>query len=889
MATRNTKVSLVAEVSGYISGMEAAAKKTREVGTEAEKLGQKKEAIAMIGTGLLAIGAVGAAAVGLAVAKFSEFDQAISNVKASTQESAGNMALLRDAALDFGASSVFTATEAANAIEELGKAGISTSDILSGALEGSLNLASAGGLGIARSAEIAATTLQQFNLAGNQAGRVADTLAAGAGKALGSVDDLANGLKFVGPVAASMGVSLEETTGVLALFAQAGIVGEQGGTALRGMLSSLTSPSKAAAKEIEKLGINLYDSQGGFLGVENVAGQLKGAYSGLTDEARDASLGILFGNEQITAARVLYDAGAEGVRGMTAAVTDNGYAAQVARDKLDNLRGDVEKLGGAFDTALIRSGSGANDILRTLTQAATFLVDAIGGAPQPLLNAGLAVTAVGTAVALAGGAALLGIPKLVAFKGALALLGVSGKSAALGIGLVGGAVAGATLAIGFFVSKQADIAATTSELAETLDEATGEFTKYTRAAIVKKLADEGAFAAAKQAGVSQAELTDAVIEGGEALDEIKAKLDDTNTLGSFFTGQGIAAGNAKDSITDLRTALEDSSAAYEDTQAASEEAAGSAETFAEGVQAVSGAASDGADDVDALRAAIEGFGSAQYDVNQTARDFEAAIDAATEALAQNGATLDINTQEGRDNASAVDAIGQAALKSAASIYAQTGSQEQATAAIGRGRAAVIAQRIALGDTQAKAEAYADSLGLIPDNVSSLVNLQGADNAISKANAVAAAIRNIPGQRDIVINQVVKETGAARGVVGAAYAVGGAVEGPGTATSDSVVARLSAGEHVLTAADVARMGGQAGVYAFRQSLRSGGSPAFASGGAVQYTPATYSPSLSMGDLNPSISVTVQSKGGVDLTKYIEVVVNQADQQGQLSNRMGRQVR
>jgi TP901 family phage tail tape measure protein len=888
MATRNTKVSLVAEVSGYISGMEAAAKKTREVGTEAEKLGQKKEAIAMIGTGLLAIGAVGAAAVGLAVAKFSEFDEAISNVKASTQESAGNMALLRDAALDFGASSVFTATEAANAIEELGKAGISTADILGGALEGSLNLASAGGLGIARAAEIAATTLQQFNLAGSQTGRVADVLAAGAGKALGSVDDLANGLKFVGPVAASMGVSLEETTGVLALFAQAGIVGEQGGTALRGMLSSLTSPSKAAAKEIENLGINLYDAQGGFLGVENVAGQLSGAYSGLSDEARDASLGILFGNEQITAARVLYQAGAAGVAEMTAAVNDNGYAAQVARDKLDNLRGDVEKLGGAFDTALIRSGSGANDILRTLAQSATFLVDAVGGAPQPLLNVGLAIAAVGSAVALAAGAALLGVPKIVAFNGALALLGISGRSAALGIGLVGGAVAGATLAIGFFVSKQADIAATTAELADTLDDATGGFTNYTRAAIVKKLADEGAFAAAKEAGVSQRELTDAVIEGGSALDDIRAKLDDNNSAVSFFTGQGIAAGNAKSSINDLRTALEDSEAAYDDTKAATDEASASTDELASGMDALAGAATQGVEDIDALKAAIEGFGSAQYDVNQTARDFEAAIDASTEAIAANGATLDINTQEGRDNAAAVDAVGQAALRSAASIYAQTGSQEQASAAIRRGREAVIQQRVALGDTQQQAEAYADSLGLIPDNVSSAINLSGAQNAIDKANQVAAAIRNIPGQRDVVINQVVKQTGAARGDVAAAYASGGAVEGPGTATSDSVVARLSAGEHVLTAADVARMGGQAGVYAFRQQLRSG-TPGFADGGAVQYTPATYSPSLSIGDLSPQFTVQVSSKGGVDLLKYVDVSIQQADRSSSLTARMGKQGR
>src|SRR5690554_2536897 len=215
MADRVVKVSLQAQVANYVANMEAAQKSTKKVedSLEAQKAASiaaakaQGEAAAEIGRGMVAIGAIAAVAVGLAVKKFAEFDQAMSNVKAVTQETTGNMDLLTDAALEFGASSVFTATEAANAIEELGKAGISTADILDGALAGSLNLASAGELEIARAAEIASTTLSQFGLAGSQAGRVADTLAAGAGKALGSVDDLASALKFVGPVAADMGAS----------------------------------------------------------------------------------------------------------------------------------------------------------------------------------------------------------------------------------------------------------------------------------------------------------------------------------------------------------------------------------------------------------------------------------------------------------------------------------------------------------------------------------------------------------------------------------------------------------------------------------------------------------------------------------------------------------
>ena len=243
MAERVVSVTLRAQVADYLAGMEKARKATSETGSEAEKLAQKKEAFDLLGKASLAIGVAAAAGVALAVAKYAEFDQAMSNVNAAVQGTAEEQRKLSEAALEAGASTVFSATESANAIEELAKAGISTSDILGGALAGSLDLASAGQLGVARAAEISATALQQFKLEGSEAGHVADVLAAGAGKAMGSVEDLANGLKFVGPVAASMGVSLEETTGVLALFAQQGIIGEQAGTGLRGVLASLTAPS----------------------------------------------------------------------------------------------------------------------------------------------------------------------------------------------------------------------------------------------------------------------------------------------------------------------------------------------------------------------------------------------------------------------------------------------------------------------------------------------------------------------------------------------------------------------------------------------------------------------------------------------------------------------
>src|SRR5207253_1161835 len=111
----------------------------------------------------------------------------------------------------------------------------------------------------------------QFGLQGRDVAHVADLYSAAAGKAQGSVDDIAQAMKYAGVTASSMGLGIEETTGVMGLFASKGIIGEQAGTSFRGMLLSLTSPSKQAAGVMEELGINVYDASGKFIGMQGVA------------------------------------------------------------------------------------------------------------------------------------------------------------------------------------------------------------------------------------------------------------------------------------------------------------------------------------------------------------------------------------------------------------------------------------------------------------------------------------------------------------------------------------------------------------------------------------------------------------------------------------------
>lgn len=758
MTNRTVKTTLIAQVDGYLDGMNKAAAKTKELGSEAEKLAQKKEAFNQLGQAGLAVGALAAAGVAVAVSKFADFDQAISNVKAATQESAENMGLLRQAALDFGESSVFTATESANAIEELGKAGLSTADILSGGLKGSLDLASAGELGIARAAEIAATTLSQFGLEGSDAARVADVLAAGAGKALGSVDDLANGLKFVGPVAAAMGISLEETTGILALFAQQGIIGEQAGTSLRGMLSSLTSPSKIAQKEIERLGISLYDSQGGFLGLENAAGQLEGAYAGMTDEQRNFSLGLLFGNEQITGARVLLDAGAEGVAEWTDAVDEAGYASQVAADRLDNLKGDFEQLGGSIETALIQSGSAGNDVLRALTQSATDAVNTFNNLDPAAQGAALGLGGVVAAGGLTLGTIFTLVPKIAEFNAALKVMGpraeLAGKAAgglAKGLGALGAAAA--------VVTVLDQIASSSSPAALGIEEITNALLKGDLNAGFEGISSEindldsalntlfandpgTAFNRFGSEVFAFTGLSSSVGQSKDAFDSLGASL-----AGLVSSGQSERAAELFDEIAaaaeeqgvsveqlkELMPQYRDALAGVENGQILATEAAEDTAVALDGMTDAAGQTDESLQD---LADSVRGFADATISAIGAESNFYQAVDDAAEAFGAEGfqRTLDLTTQAGRDNTDMLLNLAKAANESSAATLETTGSQDLLAAKVAEGRQALFDQARQFFDTDEAAWDYIDTLVQTPDSITTQVVLSGVENAKAQLKA-----------------------------------------------------------------------------------------------------------------------------------------------------------
>jgi len=248
----------------------------------------------------------------------------MSNVGAAADASGKQLNDLRQAAIQAGKDTAFSASEAAQAEGELAKAGISTSDILGGALKGSLDLAAAGQIDLASAATISAQAMTQFNLKGKDVGHIADVLAAGANKSATDISQLGQALQQGGLVAKQTGLSFEDTVGVLSLFGQNALIGSDAGTSLKTMLQRLTPTSKEAADKMHDLGISAYDSQGNFIGLEKFAGVLRRQLKPLSVETRNAALATIFGSDATRAASIIYDAGSKGVHKWVSAVNDQG-------------------------------------------------------------------------------------------------------------------------------------------------------------------------------------------------------------------------------------------------------------------------------------------------------------------------------------------------------------------------------------------------------------------------------------------------------------------------------------------------------------------------------------------------------------------------------------
>ena len=351
--------------------------------------GMKAATVAITGTAA-ALGGVAAAAIKVG----SDFESQMSRVKAISGATGEEFEQLKAQAMQLGADTSFSASQAAEGMENLAAAGFTTSEIMN-AMPGLLNLAAASGEDLASSSDIAASTLRGFGLAAYDAAHVADVLAANANRTNSSVADTGEAMKYIAPLARAAGLSLEETAAAIGIMANAGVNGSQAGTSLRGALSRLSKPTKDMSEAMDELVISFYDSNGKMKSLTEQVGMLRQATEGMTDEQKNNYLVTLYGQEALSGMLALINEGEGSLGELTNAYKNCDGAAQKAAETMqDNLSGALEQLGGSAQTLGLAFYNSVADNLKNAAKTATESINNItdsfnnGGLNEAIQTAG---------------------------------------------------------------------------------------------------------------------------------------------------------------------------------------------------------------------------------------------------------------------------------------------------------------------------------------------------------------------------------------------------------------------------------------------------------------------------------------------------------------------
>ena len=282
-----------------------------------------------------------------------EYEAQLSRVQAIAGATEEELKDLNDLAKELGAETVFSATEAAEGMENLASAGFTVNEIMK-AMPGLLDLAAISGGDVANASEVAASTLRAFALEAEDAGHVADVLAEAAARTNAEVNDMGYAMKYVAPMAQACGITLEETAAAIGIMSDAGIKGSQAGTTLRGALSRLARPTDKMVEKMDELGVSFYDAQGNMLPLKDQITILQDAFEGLTQEERNNALVTLYGQESLSGMLALIEAGPEKLDELTQAfVNSKDSAKEMAETMMNNLKGAVENLSGSAETLKI--------------------------------------------------------------------------------------------------------------------------------------------------------------------------------------------------------------------------------------------------------------------------------------------------------------------------------------------------------------------------------------------------------------------------------------------------------------------------------------------------------------------------------------------------------
>lgn len=441
MAQSTTVEAVIrANVSQFVKGMETASGAVNDFKKKTDVLNGLSSTFTNMGLGMTAgVTAPLAGIIGMAVKTGNEFEAQMSRVQAIAGATGDELKSMTDQAMDLGATTSFSASEVAEGMENMASAGFTVAEIMS-AMSGVLDLAAVSGGDVAMSSEAVATSLRQFGLDASQAGHVANVFARAAADTNAETVDMAEALKYAGPVANTLGLSLEETASAIGIMADMGIKGSQAGTTLRGAFTSLANPTKEASELMEALGINVFDANGNMKPMGDVIENLKSSMGGMTAEQKASTTATLFGRQAMSGMLGLIEAGPDKFNALNGSLENStGSAKEMADIILNNVSGAIEEMGGALETAGIKIQQILAPAIKNVIERVTELINKFNNLSteqqQNILKwVGIAM-AIGPVLVAIGGIFKVASIAVTAFKA------VSGAIGAFKLAMLGGQTA----------------------------------------------------------------------------------------------------------------------------------------------------------------------------------------------------------------------------------------------------------------------------------------------------------------------------------------------------------------------------------------------------------------------------------------------------------------
>ncbi|WP_319507885.1 phage tail tape measure protein [uncultured Methanolobus sp.] len=434
-------VSIIGDVSHIKKAFDEVSSQAGQMGKKFQETGKQ-----MTSAGKTLSTYVTAPILGLGAVAFhtaSSFDDSMRKVKAISQATGEEFKQMTDLARELGRTTRFSANEAAEGMQYLAMAGFSTSEVME-SIDDMLSLAAAGAIDLGNAADIASNVLTGFNLEASEAGRVADVLAKASASSNTDITQLGQAMSYVAPLAAAMGISMEETASIIGKMSDAGVQGSRAGTALRGALTRLADPTTEVAGVLEKYQLTLADVDPTTQSFTDIIGRLSKVGLSTADAM------ALFGQEAGPGMVALLSVGSEAINNQTKLLENSaGAAAKMAEEMEGGPGGAIRELKSALQDVMITFGDVVAEGLMPLVSAFIEILNVVSGIPKPILKVIVAVAAIASVIGpvlIIAGSAIGAIGTITTFLGGAGLAGALSSVAAIIIGPVGIAVA--ALAVG---------------------------------------------------------------------------------------------------------------------------------------------------------------------------------------------------------------------------------------------------------------------------------------------------------------------------------------------------------------------------------------------------------------------------------------------------------